>query len=234
MQKVTQAAHLDDNLIDTRNLSDRVYDYLTDRILEGSIAYGEKMIPKLIAEKLNVSITPVRDAIKRLEVEGIITVHPRSNSAVKMPTRSSMLDAFEMREMFEKYALEKIYRSLTHQDLDNMKLYIKQMDTCLPINNVESRMSEYVKYDQLFHQEFCILAGNINLLKMYRTNMLQLNIAMTFRAGIEPDMEQVNRDHRMIFELLLKNSHKAVEVLMRHLNQCRLNMIEGQLFKSLP
>jgi len=234
LQKVTQAAHLDDNLIDTRNLSDRVYDYLTDRILEGSIAYGEKMIPKLIAEKLNVSITPVRDAIKRLEVEGIITVHPRSNSAVKMPTRSSMLDAFEMREMFEKYALEKIYRSLTHQDLDNMKLYIKQMDTCLPINNVESRMSEYVKYDQLFHQEFCILAGNINLLKMYRTNMLQLNIAMTFRAGIEPDMEQVNRDHRMIFELLLKNSHKAVEVLMRHLNQCRLNMIEGQLFKSLP
>ena len=234
MQKVTQAAHLDDNLIDTRNLSERVYDYLTNKILEGSIAYGEKMNPKLIAEKLNVSITPVREAIKRLEVEGIITVHPRSNSAVKMPTRSSMLDAFEMREMFEKYALEKIYTSVTPEDLDNMKLYIKQMDTCLPINNVESRMAEYVKYDQLFHQEFCILAGNINLLKMYRTNMLQLNIAMTFRAGIEPDMEQVNRDHRMIFELLLKNSHKAVEVLMRHLNQCRLNMIEGQLFKSFP
>jgi DNA-binding GntR family transcriptional regulator len=234
VRNVTQAAHLDDNLIDTRNLSDRVYDYLTDKILEGSIAYGEKMNPKLIAEKLNISITPVRDAIKRLEVEGIITVHPRSNSAVKMPTRSSMLDAFEMREMFEKYALEKIYTSMTPEDLDNMKLYIKQMDTCLPINNVESRMAEYVKYDQLFHQEFCILAGNINLLKMYRTNMLQLNIAMTFRAGIEPDMEQVNRDHRMIFEHLLRNSHKAIEVLMRHLNQCRLNMIEGQLFKSFP
>ena len=234
MQKVNQAAHLDDNLIDTRNLSDRVYDYLTDKILEGSIAYGEKMNPKLIAEKLNVSITPVRDAIKRLEVEGIITVHPRSNSTVKMPTRSSMLDAFEMREMFEKYALEKIYTSVTPEDLDNMKLYIKQMDTCLPINNVESRMAEYVKYDQLFHQEFCILAGNVNLLKMYRTNMLQLNIAMTFRAGIDPDMKQVNRDHRMIFEHLLKNSPKAGEVLMRHLNQCRLNMIEGQLFKSFP
>ena len=234
MQKVNQAAHLDDNLIDTRNLSDRVYDYLTDKILEGSIAYGEKMNPKLIAEKLNVSITPVRDAIKRLEVEGIITVHPRSNSTVKMPTRSSMLDAFEMREMFEKYALEKIYTSVTPEDLDNMKLYIKQMDTCLPINNVESRMAAYVKYDQLFHQELCILAGNVNLLKMYRTNMLQLNIAMTFRPGIDPDMEQVNRDHRMIFEHLLKNSPKAGEVLMRHLNQCRLNMIEGQLFKSFP
>ena len=234
MQKVNQAAHLDDNLIDTRNLSDRVYDYLTDKILEGSIAYGEKMNPKLIAEKLNVSITPVRDAIKRLEVEGIITVHPRSNSTVKMPTRSSMLDAFEMREMFEKYALEKIYTSVTPEDLDNMKLYVKQMEACLPINNVDSRMAEYVKYDQLFHQEFCILAGNVNLLKMYRTNMLQLNIAMTFRAGIDPDMEQVNRDHRMIFEHLLKNSPKAGEVLMRHLNQCRLNMIEGQLFKSFP
>ena len=234
MRSITQAMDLDDNLIDTRNLSERVYDYLTDKILEGSIEYGEKINPKLIAEKLNVSITPVREAIKRLEVEEVITVHPRSNCAVKMPTRSSMLDAFEMREMFEKYALEKIYTSVTPEDLDNMKLYIKQMDTCLPINNVESRMAEYVKYDQLFHQELCILAGNINLLKMYRTNMLQLNIAMTFRAGIEPNMEQVNRDHRMIFEHLLKNSHKAVEVLMRHLNQCRLNMIEGQLFKSLP
>ena len=234
MLKFTQAARFDEDQIDTRNLSEKVYDYLTNKILEGSIAYGEKMNPKMIAEKLNVSITPVREAIKRLEVEGIITIFPRSNCTVKMPTRSSMLDAFEMREVFEKYALEKIYTLVTPEDLDNMKLYVNQMDTCLPINRDESRMAEYVKYDQLFHQEFCILAGNGNLLKMYRTNMLQLNIAMTFRAGIQPDMKQVNRDHRMIFELLLKNSKKAVEVLMRHLNQCRLNMIKGQLFKSLP
>jgi DNA-binding GntR family transcriptional regulator len=234
LRSISQAAHLEDNPIDTRSLSERVYDYLTDKILEGSIAYGEKINSKLIAEKLKVSITPVREAIKRLEVEGIITVYPRSNCAVKMPTRSSMLDAFEMREMFEKYALEKIHTSVAEAELDDMKFYIKRMEACMPVKNVESRMEEYVKYDQLFHQEFCVLAGNTNLLKMYRTNMLHLNIAMTFRAGIEPDMGQVSRDHRKIFENLLKNSYAAVEILVQHLNQCRLNMIEGQLFKSFP
>ena len=94
-------------------------------------------------------------------------------------------------------------------------------------------MRTYVKYDQLFHQELVKLTENINLLQMYRTNMMHLNIALTFRAGVEPDMAQVNSDHQEVVRCLQKNSHDSVVALTRHLEQCRKNMIQGTLFHSL-
>lgn len=233
-RNISLAANFSENLIDTRNLSERVYDYLTDKIMEGSIAHGKKINPKLIAETLSVSVTPVREAIKRLEVEGILTILPRSNCSVNMPTSSSMLDAFEMREMLEKHAMEKIYSRVKDEDLSNLEFYLKQMDSCLPINESKSRMAEYVKYDQLFHLEFFQLADNSYLLKTYRTNMLRLNIAMTFKAGTQADMKQVNEDHHSIYEHLKNNSPSSVDALMKHLNQCKLNLTSGELFKSLP
>jgi DNA-binding GntR family transcriptional regulator len=94
-------------------------------------------------------------------------------------------------------------------------------------------MRAYAKYDQLFHQELVVLTENTYLLQIYRTNMLHLNIALTFKAGVQPNMNQVHRDHAEIVNRLQENSPKAVEVLSRHLKQCRKNMIQGELFNSL-
>jgi len=177
---------------------------------------------------------PVREAVKRLAVEDIVTINPRSNCMVKIPTQQSMLNAFEMREVLELYAIKKIFRRVGDNDLSLMKEYLEKMEGNMPVNNTEERMKEYVKYDQLFHQEFCVLTRNMYLLKTYRRNMLHLNIAMTFRAGVQPDMEQVSNDHRMIFEHLRNNSRLSVTILKKHLKTCKMNMINGKVFNSLP
>jgi len=219
--------------IDTRTLSDLVYQFLTDKILEGEIGYGERLNIREIADLLHVSTMPVREALRRLSLENVVTIKPRSNCLVKIPTRRSMLEAFEAREMIEVHAVTKIYPGITSESLGNLGHYLEQMTANPPISNEDLRMRSYAKYDQLFHQEFVVLAENAYLLQMYRTNMLHLNIALTFKAGVEPNMDQVHADHTAIVSWLQENSPKAVEVLSRHLKQCRENMIQGELFNSL-
>ncbi len=221
-------------LADTKSLSEGIYQHLTDKIIGGEIGYGEKLSIRKVARAFNVSTMPVREAIRRLEMEDVVAIKPRSNCVVKVPTRSSMLAAFEMRELLEVHAAEKIYPTVTPEELLDMKDYLQQMDRFLPAGNADTRMREYARYDQLFHQEICVLARNPYLLRMYRMNMLHLNIALTFQAGVEPDMVQVSQDHRSIFRSLMENSPRAVDALKRHLRQCRRNMVQGELFRSLP
>jgi len=219
--------------IDTRTLGDQVYQFLTNKILEGEIGYGERLNIREIADLLHVSTMPVREALRRLSLEDVVTIKPRSNCVVKVPTRRSMLEAFEAREMIEVHAVTKIYAVVTDRNLENLIHYLEQMAANPPISNEDLRMRSYAKYDQLFHQELVVLTENAHLLQMYRTNMLHLNIALTFRAGVEPNMDQVNADHRAIVARLQDNSAQAVEVLSRHLKKCRKNMIQGELFNSL-
>lgn len=222
-----------DDLIETRTLSDQVYQYLADKILEGEIGYGERLNLRQIADLLHVSTMPVREAFIRLSLENVITIKPRSTCVVKVPTRRSMLEAFEIREIIELHAVNKVWRTVAKDELEDLEYDLSQMQMNLPLNNEDIRMRDYAKFDQLFHQEFVSLARSASLLRMYRTNMMHLNIALTFRAGVEPNMNQVNKDHVEIMEHLFNNSREAVEVLRRHLEQCRKNMIHGELFNSL-
>lgn len=219
---------------DSASLGERVYQVLVDRIIEGEIGYGEKLSLRRLARALNVSTMPVREAVQRLAMEDVVAIKPRSNCYVKFPTRSSMQEAFEMREMLESFAVSKIYPTVTLQELSDLRRYLGEMDRTLPSGNRDSRMREYARWDQLFHQELCVLAENGYLLRMYRLNMLHLNVSLTFRAGVEPNMGQVHEDHRLVYSHLAANSPQAVTALCRHLHCCRRNMIQGDFFQSLP
>lgn len=219
--------------LETRTLSTQIYEYLTNRIIGGEIAYGDRLSIREIAETLGVSSMPVRDAIRRLEFEGIIEVRPRSTCIVRMPTRRDMLDAFELRVVLELHAAKTICSSVTREELSELKGYLDAMEATMPVGDDRRRMGEFVKHDQLFHLELCRLAGNAQLVRAYRSNALHLNISFTFRAGIEPDMERVENDHRRMYELLCENSPEVVTVLRDHLLRCRSNMAHGAFFASL-
>ncbi len=229
----TRKAAVTESPLETRTLSAQIYEYLTNRIIGGEIAYGDRLSIREIAEILGVSSMPVRDAIRRLEFEGIIEVRPRSTCIVRMPTRRDMLDAFELRVVLELHAVKRVYPSVTSEDLGQLEGYLDAMEAVMPVGDDRGRMGEFVKYDQLFHVELCRLAGNAQLLRAYRSNALHLNISFTVRAGIEPDMERLESDHRRIYELLRENSSEAVDVLQNHLLRCRSNMARGTFFASL-
>jgi len=219
--------------IDTRSLSDRVYDYLSDRIIEGAIQYGQNLNIKEIAETLKVSTMPVREAVKRMEMEGVVRITPRSNCCVRIPTKKSILDAFEMRQLIEIHSLSKVYRSVKRADLQDLTGIIERMDSIVAVASNPDSLRQYIKLDRLFHDEICRLSDNEYLDKFCREINLHLNMTYTYGIGVPPDVPRTFADHKSILERLSQNSAEAVAILTRHLKRSGENILNGEVFQSL-
>jgi DNA-binding GntR family transcriptional regulator len=219
--------------IEYPSLSDRVYEYLSKQIIEGVIKYGEKLNIKAISEQLNVSTMPVRDALKKLEIENVVRIKPRSNCIVTVPTKSSILEAAEMRELLELHAVKVIYRKVTKDALRPLRKIVDQMESIIKGAPTRAKINRYIYLDLLFHTELCNLTGNGYLKKFYREVNLHLNMTYIYRIGIPPDIQETFTDHKRIADKLIENSPESLELLEDHLERSRGHIIQGELFRSL-
>ena len=219
--------------IEYPSLSDRVYEYLSNQIIEGNITYGERLNIKKISEQLNVSAMPVRDALKKLEMESVVQIKPRSNCIVTVPTKKSILDAFAMRELLELHAAQLIYQTISPRELSPIGAIVSDMETITKGKRTRDQISQYIHLDLLFHTELCTLAGNEYLQKFYREVNLHLNMTFTYRIGTPPDIGESFEDHKRIVEKLTENSSESLELLEAHLERSKSHIVNGELFHSL-
>jgi len=215
------------------SLSERVYEFLSNQIIEGKIKYGQKLNIKDISEKLNVSTMPVRDAVKKLELENIVQIKPRSNCFVKVPTQKSILDAVEMRMLLETHAVQRILESEDEKDLSRLSELTRYMQEIAQGDRTGAAIQRYIQLDRLFHTELCALSANEYLQKFYREVSLHLNMTFIYRIGIQPNISGTLENHLTLVKLLSENSRQALSVLEMHLEQSRSNIIQGELFQSL-
>ena len=214
------------------SLSDEVYTYLEPKLVSGKLKYGDTLNIKHLAQQLGVSTIPIRDALKRLEHEGVVVIQPRSSCYVAEPSQKDVLDAFELREMIEMQAIRSIYRTITDEQLAGLEETVGQMQEIVS-HPPEEHLAEYIQLDSKFHNVLCDLAGNRFLSKFYHELYLHLNMTEIYGIGGPPDIESTYKIHRKILSFLKKNSAEAIEVLQRHLDQGRKNIIEGEGFQRL-
>jgi DNA-binding GntR family transcriptional regulator len=215
------------------SLSERVYEFLSNQIIEGKIRYGERLNTKQLSQKLNVSTMPVRDALKKLELESIVRIKPRSNCVVTVPTKKSILDAFEMRQLLEMRAVERILSSPERTDLTRLWEITRHMEDIVQEKRAEVRLPRYIQLDRLFHTELCALSKNEYLMKFYREVSLHLNMTFIYRIGTQPDVSGTSPDHSRLVGLLSESSRQALTLLGQHLENSRRNIIQGELYRSL-
>jgi len=210
-----------------------VYEHLSKQIIEGHIRYGEKLNIKAISEQLNVSTMPVRDALKKLEMENVVRIKPRSNCFVTVPTKKSILDAVEMREVLELHATKLVYRKISEVELQPIYKVVEDMRTIVETNPALDKMNDYIYLDLLFHTELCNLARNEYLKKFYREVNLHLNMTFIYRIGTPPDIHESFSDHKHFVEKLSGNSQESLDLLEEHLERSRDHIVQGKLFQSL-
>jgi DNA-binding GntR family transcriptional regulator len=219
--------------IEYPSLSDVVYEHLSKQIIEGKIRYGEKLSIKAISEQLNVSTMPVRDALKKLEIDNIVQIKPRSNCFVTIPTKKSILDAVEMREVLELHAVKLALRRISEKDMQPIREIVDEMEKIIEGAPSGDDINRYIYLDLLFHTELCKLAGNDYLQKFYREVNLHLNMTFIYRIGIPPDINESFADHKRIEKKMSKNSPESIELLEDHLERSRGHITQGELFRSL-
>lgn len=102
-------------------LRDVVFNTLRQAILKGELAPGERLMEIQLAEKLGVSRTPIREAIRKLELEGLVLMIPRKGAEVARISEKNLKDVLEVRRSLEELAIELACQRMTDEDFADLE-----------------------------------------------------------------------------------------------------------------
>ena len=216
--------------IERRSLAEQVYLHLCNSISSGKFKYGQTINTKKLAEELKVSMMPIREALKRLEMDGIVEIKPRSMCLLRKPTKKTILSAIDVRELLEVYCVKTIYSSIEESRLTELRKIIDSMREIMAKDPID--LKKYIRYDGQFHRALCDLVDNEFVSKSYKELNIHLNMNYMYDIGIMPNVSQTFIDHVDLVEALAKHSPAAIDIIDKHLRISRKNILSGEFFQS--
>lgn len=102
-------------------LRDVVFNTLRQAILKGELEPGERLMEIQLADRLGVSRTPIREAIRKLELEGLVLMIPRKGAEVAKISEKNLRDVLEVRRSLEELAIELACKRMTEEDIESLE-----------------------------------------------------------------------------------------------------------------
>jgi DNA-binding GntR family transcriptional regulator len=197
------------------SLVERVYSHLLEKIISGAIRYGDAISIKKVAAELSVSSMPVREAVKRLEFEGVVTIKPRSACRVRVPSRRMILEVYEVREALEGYA---VLHGRGRQDpaaIGRLRVIVEKMRLLSSETTADTREQRAIDLDRQFHTEIISLAGNELLDAFSRQLSLHVNMTLMHEKTYHALEDEWAAMHAEIVDCLESDPPRAVELLRK-------------------
>ena len=145
-----------------RPLREIVYEELKRQIMVGEIAPGTRMMEVDLADEMGVSRTPVREAIRKLEKEGLVTIEPRRGAYASDISAKDMVDVLEVRQDLEGMAAGLAAQKIAEGDILQLKDMTRRYKEAVEAGDIE----EIIKQDEDFHKFIVGLSDNKTLIKM--------------------------------------------------------------------
>jgi len=203
-------------VIDTRSLVDQVYEYLLTQIITGAIQYGDILNVKKIATELKISTMPVREAVKRLECEHVVSIKPRSFCRIQKPSRKMIWEVYELRVCLERYAVTKSASHLPPKSLRRLHVIVQRMRALQVEADTRARAQRAIALDREFHAELCGLAQNDFLNAFYRQLSLHVNMSLIHEKTYQRLKRGWAGVHAEILRCIESEPARALEALQRH------------------
>lgn len=150
--------------IERQSLSEKIYSELKNKIIDMEFKPGERINDAELAKQFGVSRTPVREAIKRLEDDGLIESIPGSMTRVTHISSEEAKNAFTVVAVLHALAARLAMPHLTSQDFETMRLYNNQLNNAVKSNNAAAA----VQSDAALHQVILDKSGNPELLSVLK------------------------------------------------------------------
>ena len=196
------------NMNDFLPLRDVVFNTLRQAILRGELKPGERLLEIQLANKLGVSRTPIREAIRKLELEGLVLMIPRRGAEVAEITEKSLRDVLEVRGALEELAVDLACDRITNEDIQNLKEAAKEFEAALQGGDV----TEYAEADVKFHDIIYHATDNqrlIQLLYNLREQMYRYRVEYLKRKEMHSILLE---EHEHIIECIEKRDKQAAKL----------------------
>lgn len=188
-------------------LRDVVFKTLRQAILKGELEPGERLMEIQLAERLGVSRTPIREAIRKLELEGLVLMIPRKGAEVAKISESNLRDVLEVRRSLEELAIDLACQRMMPEELEELKM--TQESFRLAIKSGDAM--EIAQTDEKYHDIIYRSTKNEKLVQLLNNLREQM-----YRYRLEYIKDE---DKRQI--LLIEHEHILKALSMRHVQEAK-------------
>ncbi|WP_269065130.1 GntR family transcriptional regulator [Rhizobium sp. GN54] len=202
-----------------RHFSNKAYETLLERIINGGLRPSVPLDIHQIADELDMSITPVRDAIKRLEADGLVEVIPRSGTFVRHFTLQDLIRGYELVEALDGMAgyllAERVSAGVV--DADELRATLTPLVDEMEANLGQEQARKWGELDGQFHQIIFDLAENTLLATSYHSIRNQMKSVLSFVSPIHVDRANSVREHRAIIAAIAAgDAERARKICQDH------------------
>ena len=198
--------------VQTREYSpirEEVFAMLRQAILTGKLQPGDRLVERELAEQLGVSRTPVREALRKLELENLVTHIPRKGVVVSEISRKDVIEIFDIRASLEGLAASLAAQKATVEDMQELEALLKQMETAAGSKDIEN-LNEI--HDQ-FHKMLCNLADSPRLVGMINSLSDYINRFTKAGYSIPGRSDAAMQEHQDLLESLEARDAVRAEAL---------------------
>lgn len=192
----------------------RVYEWLRDEIIRGSIEAGRFLDEHWVSAAVGVSRTPVREAFHQLEAERFITLLPRRGAQVRTVTSRELEEVYQSRQLIEGHSLGVIC-AVKREIPDELLSILEELEAASAAQDWFAVSS----LDRSFHRSIVALAENSVLLELYDTlRSRQQRVAVRAMVARPERVETINKQHRDLLDALRKHdAETGMKLLRQHL-----------------
>jgi DNA-binding GntR family transcriptional regulator len=208
-------------LIDHTALSDKVYEVLKKKILERELRPGDKVQVDEVANQLGVSRTPVKDALNRLALEGLIDKVARRGTFVSTMSAQDVDELFDLRLLMESFAAEKVLEK------DRADSFLAEMRKCMAnIDRIaqgdDPDYDAYLAWNRDLHLSLIKLADNNRLLQMYESLNVPIQVARVHYLHNIESVTHTQQEHQAIYQAFQnRDLGQAKQAIAAHINSVR-------------
>ncbi len=204
------------------SLTDKVFEVLEQQILNGTYSVGDQLVEQKISQELGVSRTPVREALRQLELDNLVTTIPNKGTFVVGISTDDIKDIYTIRIAIEGISAKWAAERITVEQ-------IKELENAVELQEFYSAKNEtlqIVQLDTKFHEIIYEVSGSRtlrNTLKSFHAHLKRARETSFFSAG---RTHRAVEEHREIFEAIASHDgERAKELTERHITNARDNIL---------
>ena len=214
-----------------KSLREKVYEKIRDDITFGKFSPGERLVEDRLVKEFRASRSPIREALRQLESEGLITFERNKGITIARLSIKQVDEIYTLRWLLESYATRITAENFEKRDIP----YLRQLQEKLSVAAKNMHLREWLHNNILFHNFLCVHCGNSNLIRVldnlkrriYRYQYMSVSIQGHFGTYLghhEGIMQGCEKNDGEMAEKYMKLHLQTIkEVLMNHLKEVTPN-----------
>lgn len=214
--------------IDNAPLSEKIAETIRDYILKGVLKPGERLTEPKLSDILGISRTPIREALRLLEMDGFVEIVPRRGAVVTEITDKDVDEIFILKIRLESLAAKLAVNNMTDVDIDRLEEFNNKLERFYNNKNVAGM----IKANSDFHDFFIRKSENQRLIKFLESLLSQFKRATAYSFTETGRIGNVIEEHKEILKAFREKDADLVEKLVEKHIQNGWNFIRSKVSKK--